>query len=329
MFLYSSQEITTILDDNIVWFKGIDIAAVLNYKNDKKAIQMHVDEDDKITFKNLMEKLSLNQFEESVKKPFSLTPQFGGSVKCQPTTMFINESGLYSLILRSKQPDAKKFKSWITKDLLPSLRKTGFYTMQPNTESIYNDNMLLEYDNKNCVYIAYIGIHNNEPLYKFGKTADVYRRQFNEHAKLFDTFNLIYIKETDNKDAVEEKFKKELKCKQLLRQSKTKNKQQIELFTVTEIYTIDDVKGYLDNIVATCILPSIKDRDDRIKILDEEDKKKDDIITFFMKYIDKMQDEKEDLKILYEKQINTILELNKEKINSLEIRMKMIESKGN
>ena len=98
---------------------------------------------------------------------------------------------------------------------------------------------------------------------------------------------------------------------------------------MTEIYTIDDVKGYLDNIVATCILPSIKDRDDRIKILDEEDKKKDDIITFFMKYIDKMQDEKEDLKILYEKQINTILELNKEKINSLEIRMKMIESKGN
>lgn len=95
------------------WFIGKDIATILNYTNTAKAIRDHVDNDDKLT-----ERIVLSGQNRDV--------------------IFINESGFYSLILSSKMPNAKKFKRWVTSEVLPSLRKTGTYTVmatQPNTTS--------------------------------------------------------------------------------------------------------------------------------------------------------------------------------------------------
>lgn len=95
------------------WFIGKDIAAILNYTNTSKAIRDHVDNDDKLT-----ERIVLSGQNREV--------------------IFINESGFYSLILSSKMPNAKKFKRWVTSEVLPSLRKTGTYTVvtaQPTTTS--------------------------------------------------------------------------------------------------------------------------------------------------------------------------------------------------
>lgn len=95
------------------WFIGKDIAAILNYTNTSKAIRDHVDNDDKLT-----ERIVLSGQNREV--------------------IFINESGFYSLILSSKMPNAKKFKRWVTSEVLPSLRKTGIYTVvtaQPTTTS--------------------------------------------------------------------------------------------------------------------------------------------------------------------------------------------------
>lgn len=86
------------------WFVGKDIASVLGYSNPQKAIRDHVDEDDK-----------------TVNDLFIVNGTKG---------ILINESGLYSLILSSKLPTAKKFKSWVTGEVLPSIRKTGAYTMR-------------------------------------------------------------------------------------------------------------------------------------------------------------------------------------------------------
>ena len=86
---------------------------MLEYQNNRKAIIDHVDEADK---------MSLGQFRESNPNRNS-----GLLLKLHPQTQFINESGLYSLILSCKLPKAKQFKRWVTSEVLPTIRKTGKY----------------------------------------------------------------------------------------------------------------------------------------------------------------------------------------------------------
>lgn len=105
VFNYESSEVRTLEIDGEPWFVGKDVAEILGYSNPSKALSDHVDEEDKLDNESL---LSLGQR--------------GG--------WLINESGLYSLILSSKMPNAKKFKRWITSEVLPSLRKTGSYSME-------------------------------------------------------------------------------------------------------------------------------------------------------------------------------------------------------
>lgn len=94
------------------WLVGKDVAEVLGYKNPRKALLDHVDEEDK-----------------GVTKCDTL----GGS---QEMTV-INESGLYSLVLRSKLPGAKKFRRWVTSEVLPQIRKTGIYS--PNNQLVLSE----------------------------------------------------------------------------------------------------------------------------------------------------------------------------------------------
>lgn len=96
--------IRTVTIENEPWFVGKDVAGVLGYTNPSKALSDHVDTEDKLNNETL---LSLGQR--------------GG--------WLINESGLYSLILSSKLPKAKKFKHWVTSEVLPAIRKTGSYNL--------------------------------------------------------------------------------------------------------------------------------------------------------------------------------------------------------
>lgn len=92
------------------WFVAKDVCDVLNYTNASKAISDHVDPEDKLNNESL-----------------SSLGQRGG--------WLVNESGLYSLVLSSKLPTAKKFKRWITHEVLPSIRKTGGYIPATETDS--------------------------------------------------------------------------------------------------------------------------------------------------------------------------------------------------
>ena len=103
------KNIRTTEIDGQPYFVGKDIADVLGYTNPSKALSDHVDEDDKLNNESL-----------------SSLGQRGG--------WLINESGLYSLVLSSKLPNAKKFKRWVTSEVLPSIRKTGGYHL-PQTYS--------------------------------------------------------------------------------------------------------------------------------------------------------------------------------------------------
>ena len=109
MQVFTNEEfgtIRTVEMNGEPWFVGKDVAVALGYKDTAKAIRVHVDEDDKQFFK--VDKMATLK-----------TSNYG--------VHFINESGMYSLILSSKLPDAKKFKRWVTSEVLPSIRKTGAY----------------------------------------------------------------------------------------------------------------------------------------------------------------------------------------------------------
>lgn len=100
------MEVRTLVINGEPYFVGKDVAEILGYSNSSKAVSTHVDDEDKI----------LEMIAHS---------QNGNMVKTQ--TALINESGLYSLILSSKLPQAKKFKRWVTSEVLPQIRKTGGY----------------------------------------------------------------------------------------------------------------------------------------------------------------------------------------------------------
>lgn len=108
--IFSNNEfgnIRAMMINNEPYFVGKDVATILGYTNPSKAIADHVDSEDKLNNETL-----------------SSLGQRGG--------WLINESGLYSLILSSKLPNAKKFKHWVTAEVLPSIRKHGAY-MTENT----------------------------------------------------------------------------------------------------------------------------------------------------------------------------------------------------
>ncbi len=70
-------------------------------------------------------------------------------------------------------------------------------------ELFWNENQINDYNNKNVLYIAFIGIFNNERIYKFGKSEQIYTREFKQHQKFFDTFKMRFVIECDNMSFVE------------------------------------------------------------------------------------------------------------------------------
>lgn len=125
-FIYSNDRLginlNALLDEEgEIWFIGKEITDFLEYKNSRKALKDHVDIEDK-----------------EVTKRYTL----GGK---QEMTI-INESGFYSLILRSKTPKAKEFKRWVTKEVLPSIRKNGYYIDNNNITQEQLDKLQKEKD---------------------------------------------------------------------------------------------------------------------------------------------------------------------------------------
>ena len=133
------------------WFVGRDIATVLGYINPSKAVRTHVDDEDK----------GVNEMD---------TP--GGKQKI----IVINESGLYSLILSSKLPTAKKFKRWVTSEVLPEIRKYGGYIPGNSGPEVIANGMNIM-DNKVSL------IDNTEYIKAFLENSD---RKIREKQPTFD-----------------------------------------------------------------------------------------------------------------------------------------------
>ena len=116
--------IRTLEKDNEVWFIGKDVAEILGYSNTRDALTKHVDSEDKAG-------VAIHDGRQN------------------RSMIIINESGLYSLVLSSKLPTAKKFKRWVTSEVLPSIRKHGIYATTQTIET-----MLADPDNAIKVFTA-------------------------------------------------------------------------------------------------------------------------------------------------------------------------------
>ena len=103
LFNFENNQVRTLLINDEPWFVGKDVANILGYERATKAIQDHVDEEDK-----------------------DVVP-IQDSIGRMQKTPIINESGVYALVFGSKLPDAKRFKRWVTSEILPQIRKTGSY----------------------------------------------------------------------------------------------------------------------------------------------------------------------------------------------------------
>lgn len=114
-------DVRVLLDEkNNPWFVGNDIARCLGYENLGNAVKRFVDDEDSIILTSDCKSMG-----------FKINPLINQAVR---EIKLINESGMYSLIMSSKMESAKKFKRWVTSEVLPSIRKTGSYSMPSKNE---------------------------------------------------------------------------------------------------------------------------------------------------------------------------------------------------
>jgi len=210
----------------------------------------------------------------------------------------INESGLYKLIMRSTKPIAEKFQNFVCEDILPTLRKKGEYKIQSiidrNKEleiiSLEKDNeiqkindesnsklLLVEeqnrqnicrtlinsFDNKNLVYIGYIGKLNDNDSYKFGSTKNISKR-VKDHEKTYERFDLLFCIECEKHALLEQYLKdsKDIKKRRFSHPFHVENKKTetdvTELLKFDDEFNLDDLKKLLaklkNNIEMSCEL---------------------------------------------------------------------------
>lgn len=113
LFKFEEKEVRVVKVNGEPWFVGKDLANILGYSNTRKALIDHVDDEDKKDGVTIRDSMGRSQL-----------------------AVVINESGMFSLVLSSQLPTAKKFKRWVTSEVLPAIRKTGSYQLPQTPEEL-------------------------------------------------------------------------------------------------------------------------------------------------------------------------------------------------
>ena len=170
VFHYEENEITVIKCRDEIWFRGKDIAKALGYEKTRNAILKHVNDDDNCILEDLRR-----------------GPKSGPPLKMSKgVSIFINESGLYSLIFGSKLESAKAFKRWVTKDVLPSIRKTGRYDYCINHK--YNNTLSFKIENETDLHVKVVSFLKKRYTHSFftvilGENQDTVHKRINSFKK--------------------------------------------------------------------------------------------------------------------------------------------------
>ena len=140
VFKYGETELSVIKCKDDIWFRGKTLVEVLGYSNPLKAIRTHIDSEDKEEMLELLYKGGVQNGH-----PFR---------NVQRETIYVNESGLYSLVLHSKLESAKEFKCWVTSQALTSIRKTGRYDYCMNHK--YNNTLTFKIENETDLHVKVV-----------------------------------------------------------------------------------------------------------------------------------------------------------------------------
>ena len=153
-FHHEESKINVVKCNDDIWFKGRDISNALGYENPGKAIRIHVDSDDK---------MPINELLTVSKGGPNPTPSKGGpksglpsETNYQRSTIYINESGLYTLIFTSKLESAKILMKWVTSEVLPSTKKSGSYVMPMDVGDKFNNALTFRIENETDLHVKVV-----------------------------------------------------------------------------------------------------------------------------------------------------------------------------
>ena len=156
VFHYEETWVPVIEYKDEIWFKAVTVATILRYKNTMKSIRDHVDPEDKRKLSELGPKTKQNEMDPlKSKQNESFWLKTGPLERNEGNVIYINESGLYSLILHSKLESACAFKRWVTKDVLSSIRKTGMYSYDDLNQK-YNDSLIFKIENETDLHVKVV-----------------------------------------------------------------------------------------------------------------------------------------------------------------------------
>ena len=173
VFKYEATELPVIKYEDEIWFKAVVVATILKYTNQRKAIRDHVDPEDK---RKLSELMSESKRNDSFR--LKTDPLKGNEVN----SLYLSESGLYSLVLRSKLESAKVFKRWVMSEVLPSIRKTGRYNHK------YSNMLTFKIENETDIHVKVVSfIKKRYPHSLFtvtlGENQDTVHKRINSFKK--------------------------------------------------------------------------------------------------------------------------------------------------
>ena len=186
---FEQHKINVIVDiDYKIWFNAKQICLALQYKDAKKAIINNVDKEDKIQFKNMKIDFKIVQHRDS---------------------MYINESGLYSLLIKSRTRKAKKFIKWLTTNVLPNLRKNQLFPpdtditkllqkinkLEKVNKTLKNDLKLEKFPEGSMVYVTEENDDENI-YYRIGKTENINKRLNVHNTHSIHNKKVVYFIET-------------------------------------------------------------------------------------------------------------------------------------
>lgn len=156
-FTFNESQVRTLSEGEVIWFVAKDVATILGHANPERAIRKFVDDEDKVVT--------------------DLVTSYGTK-----ETTLISEYGVYSLILSSHTEEAKKFKHWVTHEVLPSIRKQGFYSILPDQELI---DLLVKRQSENPTFLreAAVDLKSKKALEQLAQDAQL-RELWKQRAEL-------------------------------------------------------------------------------------------------------------------------------------------------
>ena len=202
------------------WTKANDVAYFLEFKEARYVIYSHVSKSDKIAFK---------QFPDTVQKAIISWVRFSKTdhqKTIQPETMFINDEGVFDLFMKSHKPIAKAMKRWLVYEVIPSIIKTGTYSIfpmpiaqtaiqeaavaiaDPRSTTCHNPNSFPISSMKSAIYILQLPLLN---MYKFGYSNNLINR-FKQHEYDFGEISIELILEAPDIQEIEKRLKTEIRA---------------------------------------------------------------------------------------------------------------------